>query len=61
MIALMIEKLEEDEYGIKTHKVKSFTIEDVTYNINVSEEEMKSCSCPDFVWCHIACKHMYLL
>lgn len=44
-----------------TFKVNSFTTEGVSYDIYVIEEEMKKCTCPDFIWNHIACKHLYLL
>ncbi|KAF7726594.1 hypothetical protein EC973_008639, partial [Apophysomyces ossiformis] len=41
--------------------VKSFTQEDVTYDVTVSNNAMTSCSCRDFQWRQSACKHMHLL
>lgn len=61
MAGLMIKEIDEDENGVTTYEMETFTIDDVTYGINIVVEEMKSCSCPDFFWYGIVFKHMFLL
>ncbi|KAI8971372.1 hypothetical protein BDB01DRAFT_811576 [Pilobolus umbonatus] len=42
------------------YSVLSFSLEDIVYSV-VEEGMMRSCTCQDFRWNAIACKHMYLL
>jgi hypothetical protein len=58
VIHMLIEKVEPADV---VYRVKYSMTEGFFYNINVINEEMKDCSCQDFTWNHIACKHMYLL
>lgn len=54
----MITELDNDS-GI--FMIKSFSDNHSLYEVNVIDQEMKTCSCEDFKWNKIACKHMYLL
>ncbi|GAA5816298.1 hypothetical protein MFLAVUS_009824 [Mucor flavus] len=57
-----MEQAEDSQNGNEViYKVKSFTTDDITYNIIVVEDKMKACACPDFTWNKIAREHMYLL
>ncbi|KAI8335266.1 hypothetical protein EDC96DRAFT_355542 [Choanephora cucurbitarum] len=56
IIDMMIEETDGN-----TYKVKSFSDESFVYDVEVADGKMKSCSCADFKWNVIACKHMYLL
>ncbi|CEI98548.1 hypothetical protein RMCBS344292_12655 [Rhizopus microsporus] len=49
----------DNDSGIFT--IKSFSDNHSLYEVNVIDQEMKTCSCEDFKWNKIACKHMYLL
>ncbi|KAI8971078.1 hypothetical protein BDB01DRAFT_812656 [Pilobolus umbonatus] len=42
------------------YSVLSFSLEDIVYSV-VEEGMMRNCTCQDFGWNAIACKHMYLL
>jgi hypothetical protein len=61
VIVLMIRELKGDHSNIIGFAVASFTTEEVFHHVEVLYEEMKSCSCQDFCWNHIACKHMNVL
>ncbi|KAI9362667.1 hypothetical protein BD770DRAFT_315986 [Pilaira anomala] len=62
VIPLLMEEVEDDQSNNESiFLVKSFTTNSVEYRISVIEDGMKSCTCPDFTWNSIACKHMYLL
>lgn len=52
---------EPTEESSNTYVVNSFTVENQRYNVEVVNGEMQSCSCNDFQWHRIACKHMYLI
>ncbi|ORE03321.1 hypothetical protein BCV72DRAFT_233199 [Rhizopus microsporus var. microsporus] len=41
--------------------VQSFSNVELQHEITVMENEMKSCTCNNFRYNNIACKHMYLL
>ncbi|KAI8379936.1 hypothetical protein EDC96DRAFT_492361 [Choanephora cucurbitarum] len=56
IIDMMIEETESNMY-----KVKPFSGESFVYDVEVADGKMKSCSCADFKWNAIACKHIYLL
>ncbi|KAI9247740.1 hypothetical protein BY458DRAFT_494491 [Sporodiniella umbellata] len=43
------------------YRVKSFTAEGLFHEIEVLNQETKTCSCGYFKWNRIACNHMYLL
>ncbi|KAI9246777.1 hypothetical protein BY458DRAFT_494702 [Sporodiniella umbellata] len=49
----------EEENGL--YRVNPFTVEGLFHEIEVLNQEMKTCSCEDFKWNRIACKHMNLL
>ncbi|CAO3644781.1 unnamed protein product [Mucor hiemalis] len=49
----------ENESNVYT--VKSFSDNHTSYEIEVINQKMNTCSCPDFQFNKIACKHMYLL
>ncbi|KAI8347196.1 hypothetical protein EDC96DRAFT_417182, partial [Choanephora cucurbitarum] len=56
IISMIIEETESN-----TYKVKSFSDDSFVYDVEVANGKMKPCSCADFKWNVIACKHMYLL
>ncbi|GAA5813628.1 hypothetical protein MFLAVUS_007112 [Mucor flavus] len=61
-LLLLIEQAEDSQKRNEViYKVKSFTTDDIIYNIIVVEDKMKACDCPDFTSNNIACEHMYLL
>lgn len=41
-----------------TYKVKSQSGNDKEYEV-ISSELGWQCSCPDFVYCHVKCKHVF--
>ncbi|CEP16772.1 hypothetical protein [Parasitella parasitica] len=49
----------EEENG--PYMIQSFTDYTHFYDVGVANQEMKACTCEDFKWTKIACKHMYLL
>ncbi|GAA5816777.1 hypothetical protein MFLAVUS_010310 [Mucor flavus] len=62
LLPLLIEQAEDSQNGNEViYKVKSFTTDDIIYNIIVVEDKMKACGCLDFTWNNIACEHMYFL
>ncbi|GAA5815842.1 hypothetical protein MFLAVUS_009358 [Mucor flavus] len=62
VLPLLIEQAEDSQKRNEViYKVKSFTTDDIIYNIIVVEDKMEACDCPDFTWNNIACEHMYLL
>ncbi|KAG0180861.1 hypothetical protein DFQ28_000321, partial [Apophysomyces sp. BC1034] len=42
-------------------QVKSFNQDNISYIVAIEANVMKSCTCNDFTWHKLACKHMYLL
>ncbi|KAG0184788.1 hypothetical protein DFQ28_010461 [Apophysomyces sp. BC1034] len=40
-------------------QVKSFNQDDISYIVAIEANVMKSCTCNDFTWHQLACKHMY--
>ncbi|KAI8989535.1 hypothetical protein BDB01DRAFT_782232 [Pilobolus umbonatus] len=50
--------INDEENG---YSVLSFSLEDMVYSVVMEEGMMKSCTCQDFRWNAIACKHIYLL
>ena len=44
-----------------SHSVQSFTNNDIFYQVEVDNNQMIKCTCEDFEYNRIACKHMYLL
>ncbi len=52
----MIQSRDEEHY-----LVQSFTLEDIEYEVLVSENTVCNCACPDFSHFQQPCKHMYLL
>ncbi|KAG0183870.1 hypothetical protein DFQ28_000695 [Apophysomyces sp. BC1034] len=42
-------------------QVKSFNQDDISYIVAIEANVMKPCTCNDFTWHKLACKHMYLL
>ncbi|GAA5817499.1 hypothetical protein MFLAVUS_011047 [Mucor flavus] len=62
VLPLLIEQAEDSQKRNEViYKVKSFTTDDIIYNIIVVEDKMKACDCSNFTWNNIACEHMYLL
>ncbi|KAI8050039.1 hypothetical protein BDF21DRAFT_404537 [Thamnidium elegans] len=62
ILPLLIEQAEDSQNENEViYKVKSFTTDDIIYNVSVIEDKMKAYNCPDFTWNNIACEHMYLL
>ncbi|CEP13527.1 hypothetical protein [Parasitella parasitica] len=58
VLSIMIEEPDKES---NVYRVKSFTDELLFYDIDVIDREMRTCSCSEFQWHEIACKHMYLL
>src|SRR4051812_20584562 len=52
----MVEKINDEKY-----LVQSFTLEDIVYEITVSDIEICACNCTDFSFFKSPCKHMFLL
>lgn len=57
----MIEQVTDDDGNIASINVMSFTQDGLSYRIELEDHHMSSCSCRDFQWHRIPCKHMYLV
>lgn len=57
----IIETATTNSDGRSVYVASSFLTSGVGYDVVLDDLQMITCSCPDFRFINIACKHMYLL